>query len=222
MMKYGSFIEVYELEDEFKRELLKTYYDTILLKDCVSNNNIRDIKGFKELSFYNLTNLTSLYSYSSQAKAIGINDKSVKEYISYLEDSYLFSELKLFSYSLKEQQNNKKKLYLSDNGFMDLGYNFSNNYGKLLENLVFSQLQKLGFEIYFYNKNFECDFIVKKENKTIALQVCYELNEQNKKRELNGLLKLPFDVDEKIIITYNQTNQSYKDIDIKSFWEYFQ
>ena len=221
MMRYGSFVEVVELEDEFKRELLKTYYDTILLKDCVSNNNIRDIKGFKELSFYNITNLTSLYSYSSLSKAIGLNDKSVKEYISYLEESYLFSEIKLFSYSLKEQQNNKKKLYLCDNGFMDLGYNFSNNYGKLLENLAFTQFQKSGYDIYFYNKNFECDFIVKKDNRTIAVQVCYELNEQNKKRELNGLLKLPLEVDKKVIITYNQTKEDHENIAIKSFWEYF-
>jgi len=220
MMNYGSFVEVYELPVEFKRELLAIYYDTILLKDCVANNSIRDIKGFKELSFYNLTNLTSLYSYSSLAKAVGINDKSVKEYIAYLEESYLFSELKLFSYSLKEQQNNKKKLYLSDNGFMNLGFNFSSNYGKLLENLVFTELQKSGYEIYFYNKNFECDFIVKKDDKTIAIQVCYELNEQNKKREINGLKKLPFDVDKKIIITYNQS-EKFDNIEIKSFWEYF-
>lgn len=113
MMKYGSFVEVFELPSELKRELLKTYYETILLKDCVANNAIRDIKGFRELSFYAISNITSLYSHTSLSKAIGIHDKSVKEYISYLEDSYLFSELKLFSYSLKEQQNNKKKLYLS-------------------------------------------------------------------------------------------------------------
>jgi len=220
MMLYGSFVEVFQLNKEHKRELLSTYYDTILLKDCVSNNHIRDIKSFRELSFYALTNLTSLHSYASLAKAIGINDKSAKEYISYLEDSYLFSELKLFSYSLKEQQNNKKKLYLCDNGFMNLGYNFSSNNGKLLENLVFTELQKEKYEIYFYNKDRECDFIAKKENKTIAIQVCYELNERNQKRELNGLIKLPFTVDEKVIITYNQS-QTIEEIEVKSFWDYF-
>ena len=220
MMRYGSFVEVLDVEETFKREILKSYYDAILLKDCVSNNQIRDIKSFKELSFYNITNLTSLYSYASLAKAIAINDRSIKEYISYLEDSYLFEELKLFSYSLKEQQNNKKKLYLSDNGFLELGFSFSSNHGKLLENLVFTELQKSQFKIYFYNKDIECDFIATKDNKTIAFQVCYELNEQNKKRELNGLLKLPFKVDEKIILTYNQ-NETYDNIQIISFWNYF-
>ncbi|MDD5401334.1 MAG: ATP-binding protein [Sulfurimonas sp.] len=220
MMQFGSFVEVSQAEDEFKRELLKTYYETILLKDCVANNSIRDIKSFKELSFYAITNLTSLYSHSSVSKAIGINDKSAKEYISYLENCYLFSELKLYSYSLKEQQNNKKKLYLSDNGFIHLGFSFSSNFGKLLENLVFCELQKRGYELYFYNKDTECDFIAKKEDKTLAIQVCYELNDQNRKREINGLNKLPFQVDEKILITYNQKNR-IETIDIVPFWEYF-
>ncbi len=220
MMKFGSFVEVYELDEELKRELLSTYYDTILLKDCVANNAIRDVKSFKELSFYSITNLTSLYSYASLAKALDINDKSAKEYVSYLQNSYLFNELKLFSYSLKEQQNNKKKLYLSDNGFMNLGFNFSANYGKLLENLVFSELQKQGYELFFYNKDSECDFIATKEGKIIAIQVCYELNEQNRKREVNGLVKLPFSVDEKIIITYNQS-EVIQDIKVERFWDYF-
>jgi predicted AAA+ superfamily ATPase len=220
MMVYGSFVEVYGLQDDLKREVLSSYYDTILLKDCVANNQIRDIKGFKELSFYALSNLTSTYSYLSLSKAVKLNDKSVKEYIQALEDCYLFSELKLFSYSLKEQINNKKKLYLCDNGFMNLGYSFSSNYGKLLENLVFSELQKQECEIYFYNKEGECDFIVKKEDKTIAIQVCYELNEQNKTREINGIKKLPFDVEEKYIITYNQKD-TINDIKVVSFWEYF-
>lgn len=220
MMNYGSFVEVYQLQDDLKREVLSSYYDTILLKDCIANNQIRDIKGFKELSFYALSNLTSLYSYSSLAKAVKLNDKSVKEYIQALEDCYLFNELKLFSYSLKEQINNKKKPYLCDNGFMNLGYSFSSNHGKLLENLVFSELQKQGYEIYFYNKDIECDFIVKKGDRTIAIQVCYELNEQNKTREINGIKKLPFHVDERYIITYNHKD-TIDDINIVSFWEFF-
>ncbi|RBQ29122.1 ATP-binding protein [Aliarcobacter vitoriensis] len=220
MLLFGSFVEVYEIEEDLKRDLISSYYETILLKDCVANNQIRDIKSFKELSFYSLTNLTSLYSYSSLSKVLKLNDKSIKEYIWVLESCYLFSEIKQFSYSLKEQMNNKKKLYLCDNGFMNLGYSFSSNYGKLLENLTFSELQKRDFEIYFYNKDFECDFIVKKDNLIIAIQVCYQLNEQNKIRELNGLMKLPFKVDEKYIITYRQ-NDILEDVKVVPFWEYF-
>ncbi len=220
MMLYGSFVEVYEHKEDFRRDILTTYYQTILLKDCVSNHAIRDVKSFKELSFYLLSNIASLYSYSSLAKAVGINDKSAKEYLSYLEESYLCSELKQFSFSLKEQQNAKKKVYFNDNGFILLSFKFSKNRGKLLENLVLTELIKDGYEVYFYNKSFECDFIAKKEKHDIAIQVCYELNDNNRKREFNGLNKLPFDVDEKIVITYNQS-EKMGDIKVVGFWEYF-
>ena len=220
MIKYGSFVEIYENKEEFRRELLSSYYDTILLKDCVANNAIRDVKSFKELSFYLLSNATSLYSYNSLAKAIDINDKSAKEYVSYLEDSYLIDELKHYSYSLKEQNNSKKKIYSNDNGFLSLSYRFSENSGKMLENLVYTELIKAGYEVYFYNKNFECDFIAIKEGKSIAIQVCYELHDQNRKREVGGLVKLPFEVDGKYIITYNQSD-TFDTIIVVKFWGYF-
>ncbi len=220
MIKYGSFVEIYDNKEEFRREILSSYYDTILLKDCVANNAIRDVKSFKELSYYLLSNVTSLYSYNSLAKAIDINDKSAKEYVSYLEDSYLIDELKHYSYSLKEQNNSKKKIYSNDNGFLSLSYRFSENSGKMLENLVYTELIKARYEVYFYNKNFECDFIAIKEGKSIAIQVCYELHDQNRKREVGGLVKLPFEVDGKYIITYNQSD-TFDTIIVVKFWEYF-
>jgi len=221
MMEYGSFVEIYKSKEQFRRDLIKSYYETILLKDCVSNNAIRDVKSFKELSYYLLSNMTSLYSYSSLAKAVAVTDVSTKEYLSYLEDSFLMQELKQFSFSLKEQNSSKKKIYLNDNGFMMLNFRFSQNLGILFENLVYTELIKAGYEVYFYNKNFECDFIVKKENQTIAIQVCYELNERNRKREFNGLKKLPFNVDEKVLLTYNQAEDSHDRIKVIGFWAYF-
>lgn len=221
MMLYGSFVEVYNHEHEFRRDIINSYYQTILLKDCVANHALRDVKSFKELSFYLLSNITSLYSYSSLGKAVGINDKSAKEYLSYLEESYLCTELKQFSFSLKEQHNSKKKIYFNDNGFVLLSFRFSTNQGKLLENLVLTELIKEGYEVYFYNKNFECDFIAQKEGKTTAIQVCYELSDSNRKREFNGLKKLPFDVDEKVVITYNQSQKSSDGIEVFAFWEWF-
>ena len=220
LIHYGSFVEVYESEEAFKRDIIKSYYETILLKDCVANNNLRDIKSFRELSFYLLTNNTLLYSYNSLSKAVGITDVSAKEYISYLEDSFLLSEIKQFSYSLKEQNSSKKKVYFHDNGFLTLNFSFSKNLGANFENLVFSELIKDGWEVFFYNKNFECDFIVKKDAKIVAIQVCYELNDRNLKREVNGLKKLPFDCNEKYLITYEQS-MDIDGIKVVPFYEFF-
>jgi predicted AAA+ superfamily ATPase len=81
MLKYGSFVEVIDSDEELKRDIISSYYDTIILKDCVSNNHIRDIKSFKELSYYLISNIASPFSYSSLAKATGIHDKSAKEFV---------------------------------------------------------------------------------------------------------------------------------------------
>jgi hypothetical protein len=222
MMKYGSFVEVYTLQEDLKRSLISTYYDTIILKDCVATHGIRDFKSFKELSFYLISNPCTLYSYSSLGKVIGMHDKSAKEYVTYLEESYLIQEIKMFSYSLKEQQNNKKKAYFIDNGFFALNFNFSSNFGTLLENLVFTELAKLGCELYYYKADFECDFVIKSPDGFEGIQVCYELNDQNRKREFGGLQKLAkqFDLKKQTIITYNQEEVS-SDINVVPFWKYF-
>jgi predicted AAA+ superfamily ATPase len=122
MMTYGSFVEVYNAPDAIKREIISSYYEAIFFKDCVANTGIRDIKGFKELSFYLTSNIVTLFSYSSLARVVKLSDVSVKDYIYALGSSYLFSELNQFSYSLKEQASTKKKLYLTDNSFMKLSF----------------------------------------------------------------------------------------------------
>ena len=223
MLTYGSFVEVFDSEEEIKRDILSSYYDTILLKDCVSNNHIRDIKSFKELSYYLISNITSPFSYSSLSKAVRIHDKSAKEFVQYLLQAYLLFELRLFSWSLKEQQNNKKKPYVIDNGFISLSFLFSSNSGTLLENLVFSEFYKAGKELFFYNKGFECDFIIKNKDNTLeAFQVCYELNDQNKKREVGALKKIDnhYATISKTIITYNQ-EITIEGIQAVPFWKFF-
>jgi len=221
MIHFGSFYEV-QSESKFKRELILSYYETIIFKDCIANNNLRDTKTFKELVYFIISNSTNLYSYNSIAKATGMNDNTVKQYIGILEDSYILSEIAQYSYSLKEQIKTKKKSYISDNGFLSaVSFKFSNDFGKLFENLVFTELCKRGYEVYFYTKDFECDFICKKEDTLIAIQVCYQLTPQNRQRELNGLKKLPFTLNEKIILTYDQSEERDEDVKIISFWDYF-
>jgi len=221
MMEFGSFFEVLK-EPIFKRDIILSYYETIIFKDCIANNNLRDAKTFKEISNFIISNSSNLYSYNSIAKATGVNDNSIKEYIRVLEDSYLCSEIKQYSYSLKEQIKSKKKIYINDNGFLaQTAFRFSKNLGSTFENLVYTEFRKQGYEIYFYNKDFECDFICKKENNLIAVQVCYELTRQNREREFNGLKRLKIEVNKKILLTYNQNEEINEGIEVLAFWDWF-
>ena len=115
--------------------------------------------------------------------------------IEYLENTFLIFTLNKFSYKIKEQLSTFKKVYITDNGIINsLIFNFSQNKGKLLENLVAIELKKRGlfegFEIFYWdNYNVECDFILKKGKRIIsAYQVCLELTLKNRQREINGLI----------------------------------
>jgi predicted AAA+ superfamily ATPase len=221
MMMFGSFFEVLR-EPTHKREIILSYYETIIFKDCIANNSLRDAKTFKEVVNFLVSNSGNLYSYNSISKALGVNDNSIKEYIRVVEDAYMAQEIKQYSYSLKEQVKSKKKLYINDNGILSqTSFKFSKNLGKNFENLVYTELIKGGYEIYFHNKDFECDFIVKKNEKLIAIQVCYELTKENRERERNELLKLKLNLDEKILLTYNQNEIENETIKTVAFWDYF-
>ena len=219
MMEYGSFFEVLK-EKEFKRDILLSYLESIIYKDCIMNHKIKDAKFFKNFVQFIISNSSNLYSYNSLAKNVNSNENTIKLYLSFLQEAFLIYELNNFSFSLKKQIKSKKKSYVIDNGLVaQTSFRFTQEKGKLFENLVFSELQKQNYEIYFYNENFECDFLVKKENQIIAIQVAYELNDFNFDREIKGLKKLPFKA-EKYIITFNQ-EELFEDIKITSFYEFF-
>src|SRR3989338_9780851 len=84
-----------------------------------------------------------------------------------------------------------RKIYLIDNAFVTfLSIQFSPDKGKLLENMVLGHLKRQASEVFVYNEKKECDFVIK-SGQTIsqAIQVCHEFTEENRKRELQGLLE---------------------------------
>jgi uncharacterized protein len=90
-----------------------------------------------------------------------------------------------FSFSPRKSILSPKKIYVSDNGFTLLSTNYSENLGKKLENLFAIHLFRQEKKFYYFQKNRECDFIVKNGNTiTEAIQVCYELTFENREREI--------------------------------------
>lgn len=183
----------------------------------------RDIKTFKELAFFLISNVTSMFSYNSLAKAIQSNENTVKEFIHILEDSFLFREIRNFSYKLKLQSKGKKKCYCIDNGFINaVSFMFSENKGRLFENLVFTEFLKNGYrEIFFYNEHKECDFIFKRGKDLIAVQATYELNISNRKREIDGLIAAlhKLNIPKGFVITFNTEEKIDEKVSIVPFWK---
>ncbi len=224
-LEWGCFPEIRALKNsDIKSNLLKSYFDSIIMKDCVSRYSIADVAMFKKLLLYSVSNAGSVYSYKSLGTAVGSNENTAKKYINILNDSYIVQDVSNFAFSLKENVRNSHKIYVADTGLMNaISYRFWDNKAKLFENFVFNELQKQNSEeITFANNDGECDFVVKNGFDYEAIQVCYELTPGNQKREYAGFDKIGEEINlkRKIIITYNQEEQ-IGDIEVIPAWKYF-
>ncbi|MBU0765727.1 MAG: ATP-binding protein [Bacteroidetes bacterium] len=172
---------------------LKSLYESIIYRDVMVRNYLTNEKEILELVYFLAGNVAKLSSYNSLSKIIGVkNATTVMKYIGFIRNTYLIFQAAKFDYSLKKQIQNPKKTYFIDNALVKrLGFMFSDNSGRMLENLVFIELKRRGADVYYYKGKKECDFIIRTGAVvTDAIQVCYLFeNEATKKREVDGLLE---------------------------------
>lgn len=205
----GGFPEYLKLN---KANILQRLFNDILIRDIAIRHKVRNLKILREMALYLLTNVGKEFSYNNLKKTFNLGStNSVISFVSYFEDSYLFFTVPKFDYSLKKQIVNPKKIYSIDSGLINVdSASFSQDKGKVLENIVFIYLRKKHKDIFYFQKKGECDFLVKDGAKiTAAIQVCYEFNEDNKNREINGLSEAleKFSLTEGLILTYSQDDK---------------
>ena len=210
------------------KEYLKTLYENILYRDIIVRYNLSSEKTLKELVYLAINNISKEISFNSIKKTLNLGSSTtVKDYFDYLENSFLVFLMPKFDYSLKKQIHSTKKVYVIDNGLaMYLGFRISKDSGRLLENLVFLDLKRRKEEIYYYSNKNECDFILRNGIKiTEAIQVCYDFNEDDKEREINGLLEAmnKFKLKNGLILTYDQEDEfdvNGKSIKVTPVWKW--
>ena len=209
-------------------DYIRTIYENILYRDIIARYLIKRQKLLKELVSILMTNISSQFTYNSLKKTLGLSNAiTVKEYISYLHNSYLFFELQKFDFSIKKQLNAPKKIYVIDPVFHQLcGLTFSLNKGKLLENIVFIELKRNRKEVYYFSNKNECDFLIRDGVKiSEAIQVCYLLDASNKEREIAGLLEAmeTFHLKEGLLLTQEQEEEiteNGKKIKVLPVWKW--
>lgn len=227
-LRHGSFPRISLEEDTgIKEELLKNYYETIYLKDIIFPHKLRNNRDVINLLYFIISNVGKPFSYNSMANFLEISADTVKEYLGYAEDSYLLYSINKFDYSLRKQLANPKKIYCLDTGLINaVSFRFSENYGRLLENLVFIELVRRQNEVYYHKGTHECDFLIKMDHRiTGAIQVTKELNLDNRKRELEGLLEAmkAHDLQEGLILTRDTEDMFEMDVRkilIKPVWKW--
>lgn len=223
---WGSFPEIVlsKMNNDIKTDLLHSYYESIVLKDCITFNQLRDAQLFYRFLHFLLTNIGSCFRFSSIGKALKSNENTVRSYLASASQSFVVSDITNFSFSLKEDSRPLHKVFCIDNGLMNVvSSRFSPYKGALLENAVYNELVNNGYEmITFARKNEECDFIAQKDKQYHAFQVCHELTPGNQDRELAGFKAISDDVHlaSKTIVTYDQENK-LEDVYVIPFWQLF-
>ena len=173
--------------------IVDQYFKDIVYRDIIARNKLRNIREIKELAIFLISNTGNLNSYDNLRKLINAtNTSTIKNYIEALEEVYLIIPLQLFDYSVKKQIYNVNKYYVSDIGFYHaVGFSFSPDQGRILENIVFIDLLRKGKDVYYWKskKGNEVDFVVFNEKNIVsAVQVCFNLTLENMEREVKGLV----------------------------------
>lgn len=201
----GGFPEYITYEEQ---EFVIRTYEDILYRDIVARYKIRDVSAVKILAQYLMTNFTREYSYNSLVHVSGLkSDTSVRNYIRFFQDAYLLFECGKFDYSLKRQSTHAKKIYAIDSGMRNtVSLKFSHDIGRSFENQVYIELIWKGYEVWYFRDKGECDFIARKHDAMLAIQVCYETTPENFSREINGLIEAleKTGADLGILLTMNQ------------------
>jgi len=209
----GGFPEYVKTGDE---EQLATLFEDVLVRDIVTRYGIKDIKNLHRLASYLISNIGNRITATKLKQPLSIGATStILTWFSHLELSYLVSFLPMFSHSTKAQLINPRKVYAIDLGLVNVISNtMTEDVGRKLENLIFLYLRHKYTELYYFDDKGECDFVAMKHGTVIELiQVCYELNPDNLKRELNGLLQAMrfFNLHNATIVTFDNTDFIEKD-----------
>ena len=189
----GGLAESFNLED--KREYLNSLCQKILLGDIVERNKVRNARAFRLLTRKLADSVMQPSSLSRLKHIIDSSGDSIslpilKDYLEYLEESYLFFSIPNMSSSISEQSTIRKR-YIVDNGLLNL-FLFSGE-TKLLENIVACKLIRKYRNtpeetlVYYYNKNVEIDFCI--PSAKMAIQVSYSLGDDATYRRETGALE---------------------------------
>jgi uncharacterized protein len=195
----GGFpIIVLQQDERTKQDYLKAYYDSIVYRDIIRTNVVRNQKALAGLLYYLFTNIAAPYSYRRLKEMLGTDIDTVRDYIHFAGTAKILFEVQAFSYSLTAQVRQNKKCYCIDTGLRNaVSFRFSGDYGKLAENLVFVELMRSGLTPYYWKGTREVDFVIRLTDNTLsAINVCY--SDEIPDREYEGLKEFAKEFDGKV------------------------
>ena len=221
-LEFGSFPKVVLIE-EGKEELLNNYFRDILIKDVQSRFKVREPVKLEELAKYYLTNISTLQSFNRVRKLLNLSLDTVERYSTYFTVARLIFFVPKFSFSVREQILNPQKVYCMDTGLRNImSFKFSEDIGRIVENVVFLNLLFRNKEIYYWRdkQQREVDFVLKSGLEIEQLiQVTYASGEEEiEVREKKALIKASEELncDDMLVITWDyESEEEFKGRRIK-------
>jgi hypothetical protein len=191
-LEWGGFPQVVLADSEEKRsKILHHYFDDILFHDIVLRHEVRDVKLLQSVAEYYMTNMATPYAFNRIRNVFDTSIDNVRRYTDFLEEAQLIFSLQKFSYKTGERQKANRKVYVADAGLRNaISFRFSQDLGRLAENVVALHLLRQTRELFYFGDGSECDFIIKQNRKFFPVQVSYSdlSDEKTKARAFQGLL----------------------------------
>ena len=221
-LRNGGYPEVVASR-QLTRSYLDTLFDSIIWKDVAKRHNVRNVTDLNNLAIYLVSNFCNPVSANDLTTELGFSSvNTTKKYMDYLHEPYLFYYLSRYNNKLTLMKKAPRKVYVVDNGFVaSKAFSLSDNLGRLLENQVFIELVRRGYDVertmfYYRSRNDkEVDFVLRKGAHIERLvQVCYDMrNPKTEKREVDSIVECAGELkcDNLVIVTNNDKRTIEKD-----------
>lgn len=149
---------------------LHSLYESIIYRDVIVRYKINNHRAVKELVYYLASNLAKDCSFNALKKTLGLaSATTVSNYCDNLQSTFLCFFVQRYDYSLKKQLQSPKKIYFIDQALsVKVGFRVSDDFGRILENIVFLELIRRGKNVYYHKDKQECDFILRENTKITA------------------------------------------------------
>lgn len=213
-LRFGAMPLVPNLEQDnaVVESVLSGIYDTVLMKDIVARNAVRDPALLEGLVRFLADNIGSPITTSKicgylTSKGRKTNSTTVDNYLKMLESAYIFYRAQRYDIRGKMYLKTQEKYYIVDNGIRNMLLGFrGGDYGHVLENIVYLELRRRGYTVHVGKLgSLEIDFVATKSDRKIYYQVSATvLDDNTRERELAPLRSVP-DYYEKVLLTMDDS-----------------
>lgn len=213
------FLKHFDLDEEASHKYLRDVYNTVVMKDVLEANKIRDVKLFNRILHYAIENISHTFSANRLSQFlknehIKISVDSVLSYLQYCKNAYILKQVSRYKLLGKQILKVDEKYFITDHGLRQaLGYSNIKDIERTLENIVYNELISRGYKVWIGKvNNHKIDFVAQKDGKSEYYQVSYLMESQTTRdREFNVYEKVT-DNYPKFVLSMDTLNFSQKGI----------